>query len=1169
MSVRFILGRAGSGKTQYCLQAVRERLQESQEGEPLALLVPEQATFEMSRALLGGGALPGYCRSHVLSFRRLAHHVFTEVGGPSLPPAGSVARQMIIARILAQNEKKLLVFRPSARTPGLAARLASLITEVHRHRWSRERITGQLGLLRERGAGRSLLSLKLQDVLLVHDAYHDWLSERYSDPDDFLDLLADKVPQSALVADAHVWVDGFAGFTPQEYHVLEKMIGQARQFEVALCLDPAEIGDLPESPADLDRTRLFHPTEETYLTLRAMCRRLGKEVETVALPRPGQETRFSRRPALAHVEKEIFNFPSRPRSGGHEEIALVEAADPRAEVDAAAREILRLCKEENYRYRDIALIVRDFDNYHELVNATFSGYGIPCFVDRRREVTHHPLVELVRSAARVAAEDWPTEAVIQYLKTDLAPLGREEADVLENYVLEHGITGRRWHDGEKWLYRRTPDLEEAPLRPEEESDLETVNRLRDKGTAELREFHDRTAGKPHSAREIAGALFRLLEDLGAAERIETWRTEAERRGDLDLAAEHAQIWNDLLALLDEMVDVLGETPMTISEYADVLDAGLSGMTLGLVPPVVDQVLVGSIERSRHPDIRAALVVGVGEGILPKRRSQDPIFTDGEREQLAKDGVPIGLTAETHAYHERFLAYIAFTRPKDYLWISYPTADLSGKKLNASLFVDYLSQCLGGMTPQKVGAQDCRERLDAVWTKPQLASAVAHAFRQGGRGLADWRAAYNEVLARPGGADAATRRVLSSLLYSNSTRPLPKAIIEMAYPDRTIPGSASQFQAFRACPFQYFARHILRLKTREPHVLLPHDIGSLHHAVLRQVFVRIIGDGLDLRKMPVERARQLVDAAVDNIAPRVKSEILLSDGRGEYIKNDCRRVLRDLIAVMVAQARVTEFQPAACELDFGGRSGGLPALEIELPHGFTIRIRGRMDRVDIADLKGARAVRVIDYKSSAGAAPLFRIVHGLHLQLPLYLVALKEKGQVKFRTALVPAGAFLQPITPQGMEESSAGEAQEVPPLCEEPRRYKPRGFFKEEFIEALDGSVGPAEWSQYLPLYVNKDGKPGAKGDWLPGLAVDRILDLAVRHIRDIGERLCAGEMPITPYRIGRETPCAQCDYAGVCRFSPAEGKHRELRRGTRKEWMEMLLTDPETLWREVLQKKQ
>ncbi|MEW6357036.1 MAG: PD-(D/E)XK nuclease family protein [Planctomycetota bacterium] len=1193
MRVRFILGRAGMGKTRYCLNAIREELKRSQTGPPLLFLTPEQATFEMSRALLREGDVPGYCRAHVLSFRRLAYHVFAEVGGPALPAAGDLAKQMILARILEKNEEKLQVFRRSARRPGMAATLASVVTELHRYRCGREQIEEQMLSLEEDDKGDSTLCLKLKDILLICDAYHAWLAKsgRYSDPDDFLDLLADKLPESTFARGAHVWVDGFAGFTPQELHVLERLMAQAEEFEIALCLDPAALRSLPDSPRDLRPTRLFHQTEETYLRVMGICRGAGYDVEQVKLPRTGQSTRFDSRPAFAHLERQIFSISRAPQKGRPEGITLAEAANPRAEVDAVARTILTLCKDHDYRYRDIAVIVRDFAGYHELVSACFADYGIPYFLDRRREVTHHPLIELARSAVRVAAGDWPSEDVIRFLKTDLARVPRRDIDLLENYVLEHGIEGTRWYDDEAWRYRRARNIEEIPEYREGDEAIAEINRIRDEATKFLRAFCERLTGKEHSARErMAGppgpraargdlrevecsarerteALFGLLKDLKVAEQIEAWREEAEMSDRLDEAAELAQIWNDLLNLLDELVKVLGDETMSVADYADVLDSGLEGMTLGLVPPALDQVLVGSIDRSRHPDLRAALVIGVGEGVLPKVRMQDPIFTDRERYDLAEGGLQLGPTSEEQLYRERFLGYIAFTRPRDFLWISYPAADGAGKRLNPSIFIEEARRLFPDLETAKFGATEPRETLDAVWNESHLAAAAARAFRVGGEGGDDWRAAYNEILAGTKADHPGAARILSSLFYSNAAETLPARTARQIYRDNILVGSASQFETYRACPFQYFARYVLGLEKRELFELSAIDLGSLYHGVLKRVFDWVIQEGIDLAAINPAMVMKQVDEAVEALAPNLKSEILLGDGRSEYVKNDSRRLLKDLLSALRRQASDADFKPAACELSFGGADADLPA--IEFGDGVKVKVRGRVDRVDIAASGARKLVRVIDYKSTGGPVPLYLLASGLHLQLPTYLIALREKGQRKFGKGLVPAGAFLQPIRPSGAGDIPMEGANEVPPLGEQPERYKARGFFDERFAGALDRAVEPGRFSRHFSFQVLKDGKGFRKdGDQLPAGLLDAILDLAERHIRDIAGHVLAGDAPITPYRMGTETACAMCDYHGVCRFEAVHNRYRDIPRTPKEELTVRLAEGADALWQEMSQKK-
>ena len=74
MTVQFILGRAGSGKTQFCLREIAKHCRVEPEGSPLIFLVPEQATFQMEKELtvLCQG---GMSRAQVYSFRRLAYRL--------------------------------------------------------------------------------------------------------------------------------------------------------------------------------------------------------------------------------------------------------------------------------------------------------------------------------------------------------------------------------------------------------------------------------------------------------------------------------------------------------------------------------------------------------------------------------------------------------------------------------------------------------------------------------------------------------------------------------------------------------------------------------------------------------------------------------------------------------------------------------------------------------------------------------------------------------------------------------------------------------------------------------------------------------------------------------------------------------------------------------------
>jgi len=466
-----------------------------------------------------------------------------------------------------------------------------------------------------------------------------------------------------------------------------------------------------------------------------------------------------------------------------------------------------------------------------------------------------------------------------------------------------------------------------------------------------------------------------------------------------------------------------------------------------------------------------------------------------------------------------------------------------------------------LTPRRVGAAETHDTFEHVWTATGLASAFALAIQRDQGDLPGWRQAYNQILVSATNGKERIQRVLAGLSYSNAAKKLPKKIIERVYPGNTMTGSASQFETFRACPFRYFARYVLQLEPREEFVLSALDMGSLYHAVLSHVVHALIEEGVDLVDLDEAEAAKRVDEAVDEIAPRLKSEILLSDGRSEYIRSDTARILRDLMAVMLSQAAATDFKPAACELGFGGEQDPLPAVQIDVDKTYRVKIKGRIDRVDLAPEAKAQLARVIDYKSTSRRVPLYELVQGLHLQLPTYLIALQAHGRKALGAPLKPVGGFLQPIRAGSAQEMSLTRADGVPPLREQAEQYRARGFFGEEFIGRLDHSVGPKERSRHIALYINKDGEVSVQGDHVRAGHIDRLLELAERHIKDIAQHVLQGDTQIAPYRIGTTTPCSYCDYRGVCRFDATHNHYRSIQTQSRQEMLEMLSSDTGTVW--------
>lgn len=1171
MALRFILGRAGSGKTEYCLRAIADELARGPEGPPLILLVPEQATFQMEQALLaavaGRTGRRGFARAQVLSFRRLAWHVLQETGGAARPSVSDLGKRMVLRALLARQADRLRLFDRVADRPGFIERLATTLDELTAYGHDAGTLAGQYARLEEAGRGESVLAAKLHDLGMVMEAYQDYLAARgFSDPAQQLGQLAARLPGTAWCRGARVWVDGFTGFTPQELAVLQALLGVAGQVEVTLCLDPAELPAGGASHLRLDDSSLFHPTLVTWRQLTELAERTETPVAPpVVLPAqspqgPSVPPRF-RNPVLGHIEREFFRFPGRRYSGPAEGVSLVAAPNRRAEVAAAAREILRLVREEGYRFRDVAVIVRDLEGYHDLLVSAFQEHGIPLFVDRRRPVPHHPLVELVRAAVETVAADWPYEPVFRYLKTDLVPVPRGAVDRLENYVLAFGIRGRRWYDGSPWRWWRRFTLEEDEEPGErQEEEIEAVNRIRQEAVRHLLAFHHRVAAARHRPRpvpELSAALYALLEDLGVPERILRWSEEAEAAGDLDRAQEHLQVWNGIVELLDQTAESLPDLELTLADYLRVLEAGLEGLRVGLIPPGLDQVVAGTVERSRHPNVRAVLILGATEDAFPRRAEEDAIFSDTEREELEAAGLELGPTGRVRTLHEQYLTYLALTRASERLWISYPVGDEEGRALTPS----WITRRLLALVPAlEVTAAAAEDDPGALATPGQVVAALARQLRRAREGAPleeSWLDLYQWAVTDDGLRERA-RSALAALGYRNRVDDLEPALARALYGLEPAGGgqlaaSVTRLESFASCPFQHFAAYGLRLRERDVYRVDAPRLGRVYHAAL-SLLVRRLGErGLDWGQLDGEQVRGLLDEVLAELAPRLENEIPTGTAYHRYLLGIIGRTLRATVDNLAEQARRGSFRPLGVEVEFGP-GARLPSPAFRLPGGERLVLRGRIDRIDAARAEDGRwLVRVIDYKSGERDLALDKVYYGLSLQLAVYLLvamrgagalvpgAVAEEGAAVDGAVVEPAALLYVPVHDPYLDAPRPLDPEEA---ARRRRREKlrARGWVLDDpaVIAAIDGEGRPDD---FVPVTLRRDGAPSRNSRVIDRSRLERLFRHVEHRVVELGERLLAGRADVAPYRYKDESPCRACAFRPVCQFEPriATNRYRPL----------------------------
>ncbi|WP_156288827.1 helicase-exonuclease AddAB subunit AddB [Oceanobacillus salinisoli] len=1145
MGLRFIIGRSGTGKSGKTLDEIKEKQIQNPLGKPIFYIVPDQMTFQQEYTLFNDEELQGSIRAQVVSFSRLAWRILQETGGATKQFISSVGIQMMLRKIIEEKQGDWLTFHKAMEKQGFLKQLEEMITEFKRYQVTPEVLQAQIEHMKQfvhKEPGEEALTNKLEDLFYIYDKLVLALKDHYVDSEDRLQILAEKIKESKLLQGAEIYLDGFHRFTPKELLVVGELMRRCESVTVTLTLDNPN-----EEATELD---LFYQTTETYHVLSQIAVENNISIDETIRMEP-ENGKFRHRPYFAHLESHFDTRPA-PAYKGDVKVQVAEAVHPRAEVEGAAQEIIRLVREGNYRFQDIAVFIRQTDVYHDLIHTIFDDHGIPVFIDEKRTMLNHSLIEFIRSVLDIVEGNWRYDAIFRVLKTGFIPKSDEEypltndaIDELENYVLEYGIRSReRWFGDKEWKFQRFRGFEQAAQTNQERETQTRINRYRGQVVHALQDF-DEQMRSASTVKEFCEMIYLLLEKLGAPARLEKVRTYYDDVGQLEKGREQEQVWNAVIQLLDEMVEMAGEEEMSLSVFRSALDAGFETLTFSHVPPSIDHVIVGSIDRSRISGIKCAFLLGVNDGIWPMKPPGDGMISEEERELLAMQGVQLAESSKRQLLDDWFYMYLAFTAAKDRLWVSYPLSDEEGKAKMPSQLIKRM-EALFPACKEHILLQDPDELYEAdrfITTPVKTRSALTAQLSRHQKGYPMqpiWWQVLNWYMENHP-KHSTTYKILQSLYYQNTPIALESETVKELYP-KEIKASVSRLESYFRCSYQHFAKYSLKLDERKTYKLDAPDIGMLFHEAIKIITEWIQSEGRDFSELNQQDANTYADKAVGNLAPILQHQILHSSNRHKYISQKLQEIIARATFILSEQARQSHFSPVGLELGFGVGED-LPPLSMKLPNGYKLLLRGRIDRVDKATKIDDLYLRIIDYKSSSKGLNLVEVYYGLALQMLAYLDVVLTHSEKWLKQEATPAGVLYFHVHNPMISKNVKLNTEEIDE--EIFKSYKMKGLLlsNEEIVKMMDASLDSGT-SQIVPAGFKKNGGFNHHSK----VAEKETFSNLQSHIHHLMEKagtdITSGGIDLNPYQNKNQVACTYCPFLSVCQFDPIleENNYRKLK---------------------------
>ena len=1028
MSIRLIYGKSGSGKSEFIFNEIKELINC---GKKIYVITPEQFSFTAEKKLLEVLNNTAVLNAEVLTFNRMAYRVASEVGGTAKTNITNSGKAMLIYNILCGKKSKLKFLGKSDENIEL---IIDQITEFKKHGVLTDDLTKMMEETND-----NYLKLKIKDILQVYTEFENKIENRYIDENDNLTNLANQLSDVDIFNDTLIYIDEFVGFTKQEYEIIKQLANVASQVNICICSDSLDESISPESD-------VFYSNKLTVSRLLDIVKEQGIPLDdSVYL----QENHRFKNKELEHLEKNLYAIPYKKYEEKPENIKLFLANNQYSEIENVAINILKLVRNDKYRYKDIAVITKGLDVYSNLVKVIFNKYQIPVFIDEKKDLSQNIIVKYLLSILEIFARNWSYESVLNYVKTGFLDISKHEIFILENYCQKWGIKNNKWYKSE-WNFK-----------DEDESNKEQIERIREIRRMivnPLLEFKESLSGT-NNVKKITQSLYEFLIKNGIDKKFEEKIEELKQAGQTEFATQYETSWKIIMNVLDEIVLVFGDEKISFDKYMQILKTGLASSDLGKIPGTQDQVIIGDVDRSRSHKVKAIFIIGLNDGMFPSVHKNEGFFNDNDRQFLKDNGVELARNTVESLYEDNFNIYKAFTTAEEKLFLSYASSNSEGKTLRGSILISKMKKIFPELEEQSDIIERSSEILIENTTFDELLNKLGE-YRDTGEIEDKWVEVYNYY--RNNNAwKYKLEKAMEALLYNNKPEKINERNIAKMY-GNTLRTSVSRLEQYQSCHFAYYLKYGLKLSEKDNFKINPVDTGTFMHDVIDTFFNNIKENSYNLKELTDEQIMELINDIVEEKLGLNKNYIFTSSPKYKSLSQRLKKVIFRSMKYIVESLKFSKFEVLGNEVEFK-EGKEYPPITMELESGQKVEITGKIDRIDIAKLDNDKYVRIIDYKSSAKNIDLNQVYAGLQLQLITYLDAVCEHED------LLPAGVLYFNLVDPVIKSKKSLTKEEIEDRIR--KQFKMQGLILADIdvVKMMDTNLETGS-SDIIPAYVGKEG---------------------------------------------------------------------------------------------------
>lgn len=1088
--VTVISGSFHSDKTLRLVNSIKKSLLAEKQ---VYVIVPDQFIYEYDKILYKELGVRLFNKIPVVSFNKLAKIILNEYGSAKGEFQDDNTKQIMMYKTLKKVKATSDFYKKQFDKPEFVTSTLELIKELRQSCVNPE----ELKNVNENISG--MLHGKLSDIADIYQNYCDTLTQYgYKDVNTALNEAAETALENGHFNGFDVFVDEFNSFTNDELQLIRYMIKQADNFSISLTY--------PQENSKASRMSPFVNVKATENSVVNMAGENNKKVSFVKCDNNSQKSDIS------YISENLFLTNSKKKIDT-ENIKIISADDIYDEAEYVCAKIKHLICDDNYKYRDIAVISRNINDYDNVFSSTFEKYDIPYYIDSRHNVSSKSLILYVYNIFDcVTTKKYNTEAILKFVKSSLNLLGSLKVSQLEEYCYKWNVKGDMW---------LTDFTASDSLQDDDENDkyLDKINKIRKQIIDNFESFKNATVNT--DATHICMAFIDLLNNLKLAVAVsESLKNAQESYGNtsdvVEISRDFKQLWKVLTGAIKSIDDNIGKDKITLKEFYKILKLMLSQSSVSLPPQKLDSVVLASADRSKLADVKVAFIVGVNEGIMPAFIKDIGLLNERDKSILSKEGVNISKSALWRISHERFITYTSFSIPTEKLYISFSQSDLSGGARHPSFVV---RQLLEDYKTIEYINTSCMPSSFYFVTKKAMFTKYVENLNSKDNDINTARKLLSED-------DIYNQKLEFIENFSTDTNHrLSKDMCDRLLVKKDLYVSATKLENYSRCPYSYFCRYGLGLSPVRVAEISPVNKGTVVHYCLEKIMSKEIKNGKKVynksfEKLSEEELKEKIKVCLDIFMKDELGGDFGKTNRFKYVYSGLVDIVYEVLSILQKQFLNSDYKPHDFELNL--ISGKESILKISLDNGLTINISGKIDRVDTFEKDGKKYLRIIDYKTSPKELDFEDIYNGINLQMILYLSAL-IKGHSDY-TDYIPSGVLYMPATDidESLDRALLNDEDKLEVKIDTAKfnNFKMNGIVV-DLQDSLDAMQ--KEFNGKFIKY-RKD-----KSNLLDTKQFERLSDFVNKKIKEIANGISEGKIDAIPVGNDKYLPCDRCDYWNIC----------------------------------------